>query len=598
MLVAAPVLLVWVAAYRRRIAGPVALWAHRVLLGALAITVALDHADNEVMRFMGTHLTVSLARTYGRLGSWGADVRYSLLGDRGGPGLPLLILVGGPLLLCWVGTRLSRRSALPRAGPLQLGFAVLALAVPLLAYQNPHGRFRRARVQPEIFTLFQEIGAKAAAGTPPTDLTGVVRRYREGWARGDPNDQWVFSADSSYPFLRRPRVPAETARDSLPAWNVIYLQLETFRGWDVGFLRPDRPTSPTPFLDSLAAAPGSAYWTRALSFGPPTVSGFIAGHCSIQPHSRQDITTTFTFTQLDCVPAVLRRWGWHTAFFTGTDPDWDNETPWLDRWYDERHFYREARENDRAVFQAAATRIRELGRSGSRFFATVASISNHYPFRSREPALDLSASSDPRDAIRNTMHYTDAVLREFLGSLAAEPWFDHTLIVVVGDHGYNLGEHAAPAGLRTGWRESLWIPLLIHGAHPGLPRGPHGEVASLLDVAPTLADLLGIREATAWQGHSLLTPGAADRVVASRRVDMAFAESDRFSLVLDPVSGRPHLYESGLDPLQQHDVAAVHPEVVAALARRAAEDQSLTDFLLEADRVWPREHAPRRIGRP
>jgi len=599
MLVAAPVLLLWVVGYRRRIPATLASWLHRVLLGALTLTVVLDHADNEMMRFMGTHLTLSLVRTYGRLGAWGSDMGHILVGDRGGPGLPLLILIGGPLLLWWGARRLTRRPMPTRAwsGPASLALAVLALAVPLLAYQSPHGRFRRARVQPEILTLIQELGADAGEGTPPADLRGIVRRYQEGWLAGDADHRWQFAPDSTYPLLRLPRETAGAPPDSLPRWNVLYLQLETFRGWDVGFLRPDRPTSPTPFLDSLAADPASVFWTRALSFGPPTVNGFIAGHCSIRPHTRHDITTTFTFTRLDCLPAALRLHGWHTAYFTGSDPDWDNETPWLDRWYDERHFYRDAKELDRAVFRRAAERIRELGRSGAPFFATVVSISNHYPFRSREPELDIATAADPRNAILNTMHYTDVVVREFLSGLAREPWFRHTLIVVAGDHGYNLGEHGAAAGLRTGWRESLWIPLLIHGAHPRLPRGAQGEVASLLDLAPTLADLLGIREPNAWQGHSLLASGAKERVLSSHRSDLTFAEDDRFSLVLDPVSGTPRLYEARLDPLQQHDVAASHPAAVAALARRAAEEQSLTDYLLEADRIWFLERDRPRAGR-
>ena len=596
MLVAAPLLLIWVVAYRRRIPGVMAAWMHRGLLAVLAVTVALDQADNEVMRFMGTHLTANLARTYGKVGAWGSDIGHILLGDRGGPGLPLLILVGSPLILCWSARRLSarRRRAVTWSGPASLAVAVLALAVPLLAYQSPHGRFRRARVQPEILTLLQEIGANTREGTRPADLPRMVERYQAGWLTGDPDRQWQFSSDSTYPLLRIPTA-TEPPEDTLPRWNVIYLQLETFRGWDVGFLRPDRATSPTPFLDSLAAAPASAFWTRALSFGPPTVSGFIAGHCSVRPHSRREITTTFTLTRLDCLPAALRLHGWHTAFFTGTDPDWDNQTPWLDRWYAERHFYREAKELDRAVFRRAAARIRELGRSGTPFFATVVSISNHYPFRSREPGLDLTTSTDPREAILNTMHYSDAVVREFLSGLAGESWFRHTLVVVVGDHGYNLGEHGATAGLRTGWRESVWIPLLIHGAHPRLPSGSHGEVASLLDVAPTLADLLGVRDPTAWQGQSLLMP-AKGRVVSLRRTDIAFAEDDRFSMVLDPVSGPARLYDARIDPLQQHDISASHLETVAALTRRAAEEQSLTDFLLEVDRVWSRERDRPRVG--
>ena len=596
MLVTAPVLLLWVACYRKPIPLRLTIWVRRILFVLLAVTVMLDQVDNELMRFMGTHLTLSLARTYGKVGAWGADFGRSLAEDRGGPGLPFFLLAASPLILWWIDRWSARRLRSTRSwsAPLSLCVAVLALAVPLLAYQNPHGRFRRARVQPEILTLLHEIGNNAAEGVPPVDLAGIVHRYQAGWLQGDATGAWRFSADSTYPLLREPR-DVRRGPDT-PPWNVIYLQLESFRGWDVGFLRPDRARSPTPFLDSLAADGATAYWTRALSFGPPTVSGFIAGHCSIGPHSRHDITTTFTFTRLDCLPAALRQRGWHTAFFTGTDPDWDNQTPWLDRWFDERHFYRDANEADRPVFRNAAQRLRELGRSGAPFFATIVSISNHYPFHSREAALDLTPSREAREAILNTMHYTDDVVREFLRGFAGEPWFARTLVVVAGDHGYNLGEHGTAAGMRTGWRESLWIPLLIHGAHPRLVAGPHREVASLLDVAPTLADLLGVSGPTSWQGQSLLV-SAPGRVVSAQRADLAFAESDRFSLVVDPLTGAARLYEARTDPLQLHDVEAAHPEVVAALTRRAAEEQALTDYLLEVDRVWFRDRDRPRGGR-
>ena len=68
------------------------------------------------------------------------------------------------------------------------------------------------------------------------------------------------------------------------------------RAADVGHLGGRAP-SPTPFLDSLAARPDAAVWTRASSFGMPTINGMFATHCSIAPHSRRFITS-FTPTAL------------------------------------------------------------------------------------------------------------------------------------------------------------------------------------------------------------------------------------------------------------------------------------------------------------
>src|SRR5262249_37758942 len=97
-----------------------------------------------------------------------------------------------------------------------------------------------------------------------------------------------------------------------------------------------------------------------------------------------------------------------------------------------------------------------------------------------------------------------------------------------------------------------------------------------------------LRSPSAWQGHSLAGQETG-RFVASGRSYMMFAEADSFSLVLDPISGTFRLYQPLSDPLQVHDIAAAHPEVVPRLRERATEEQRLIDYLLEIDRVWNQE---------
>jgi len=582
--VSLPFLLYWLWRYRRPAGEPARRRWLTAQLAVLTLTVGLDHADNEVMRFLGTHLTLTLLRTYERVGAWGADMIHVFTTDRGGPGLPFVVLFGGMGLTWFLGRRAMRRTPAPWPLGAALTAGIVPLIVPLVGYNLPGGHFPRNRVRPEVVTLALELARDSRAEAAPADLHALADEYHRSWLAATADTGWSFDSSLAYPLFRRPATI--TAPDS-GGWNVIYLQLETFRGWDVGFLRPDRHPSATPFLDSLAADPASAYWTRFLSFGPPTINGFMAGHCSISPHSAHNVSTTYTGSGLDCLPAVLRRHGWHTAYFTGSDPDWDNQTIWLRRWYDEHAYYADADERDREVFRRAAERIRALGRAGQPFFATVVSISNHYPFRSREPALDLTRATEPDSAVLNTMHYTDDVVREFVTGLEREPWFGHTLLVLVGDHGYNLGEHDGTPGQRNGWRESVWVPLLIHGPHPALPRGPQPALSSQLDLAPTITDLLGIRESTPWLGRSLVRPAGPGTEVTMVRGEVLLAETARWSLTLDPASGAPRLYDAA-DPLQRHDLAAEHPDEAARLIRLARGRQRLVDYLIEADRIWPR----------
>jgi hypothetical protein len=588
MLVSAPFIVLWLIRHGRSVSSGSARKIHYVQLGLLLLTVALDHADNEVQRFMGIHLSVSLLRTYYKVNAWGSDMGHIILTDRGVPGLPFVILIAGPLALWWAGRRVIRNGLtlpwLPRLlpWPVALTLSVLPLAVPLLVDEFRHpGHNRKQRVVPEIMTLYSELGEDLSEGERPARFEALAREYQARWLSQSADTAWRFT-DPERPLMRAPVTPAPA--EAKP-WNVIFIQLETFRGWNTGHLRPDVTPSATPFIDRLAYA--GAYWKRHLSFGPPTISGFIAGHCSIKPHSRVNILTSFTYTDLECLPAVLRRHGYAAELFTGSDPDWDNQTIWLRRWYDAYHYYHDVKGLDRTVFQRAAERIREMGRGPKPFMASVVSISNHYPFVSREPEFEIDPPDRPSEAIRNTMRYTDDVVRELVESLQQEPWFERTLIVITGDHGYSLGEHGS-SGQAGGWRELVWVPLVIHGAHPRLPRGGHDEVATLLDIPPTVADLLGIRDPNPWIGSSLLAGGRSRASFAVERQSATFGERHQFSMVVDPASGRARLFDALQDPLQRKDIAAQHRQVVADLERQGDDERQLIDFLLEANLVWRR----------
>ena len=76
------------------------------------------------------------------------------------------------------------------------------------------------------------------------------------------------------------------------------------------------------------------------------------------------------------------------------------------------------------------------------------------------------------------------------------------------------------------------------------------------------------------------------------RGSVVYAEDQRFGLVRNPATGQAALYDVATDPLQQHDLAPEYPTDVERLLRRADQDQRLTDFLLEANRVWPEQPTP------
>lgn len=588
-LIAFPFFLVWLILWRRTL-GPRWVWLHHAQIALAAANLALSQFDHEVLRFFGTRLTFSFLAVYARPGTLGDSLFQEVLTeDHGGPLLPLILLVLVPALYLILAIRLvrARRSGTGWTPALWLAvlIAILPLAAPANGWAKATSMFRLRKTEPVILALATDVRLGFDDLSAPPDLSTLAAVWQGRWLAESGDSGWRF-ADPARPYLRTPIGPPPAPE--VRPWNIIYIQLETFRGVDMGFLGKG-PPSPTPFLDSLARAPDAGVWTRASSFGMPTINGIFATHCSAAPHSRRFITS-FTPTKLYCLPEALRRRGYRAEMFNAGDTDWDNSTIWLKRWYDRLWRFPEAKQQDRPVFRAAAKRISALGRSGRPFLASLVSVSNHTPFTSREPTLDISGRATPSERILNTTRYTDDVVREFIETLRREPWFEHTILVIVGDHGFNLGEHRVPSGQLSLYRESLWVPLLIIGRHPRLPTGSRGGPANLLDVAPTLADLLGLREPVPWQGHSLVRP-TRSRSFAFASQDWLLGEDESWSAVREPGDEHPRLFDRRLDWRQASDRSAEHPGTAAALIARAEKNRRLNDYLLRHDLIW-RSPAP------
>lgn len=580
-LIACPFLLLWLMLWKREL-GPRWRILNYILLALLTSNLVLSEFDHEILRFLGTRISLSFLGVYTRTATLGDGLFQDvLLADRGGPLFPPLLLIGVPAFYLFLASRILQSSPASRL-PFWLAsmIAVVPLAAPLNAWAQATSAFRIQRTEPAILSLAADLKLGFEDMEVPPDLDALAAAYQGRWLAESADSAWRFT-DPRRPYLRTPvgRVVPEPRR-----WNVILIQLESLRGRDMGSLTGISP-SPTPYLDGLTGARNATVWTRGLSFGMPTINGLFATHCSIAPHSSRFITS-FTSTGLHCLPEALRRRGYRAEMFNAGDTDWDNSTIWLKRWYDRLWRFPGARGRDRPVFRAAAVRIRSLGRSGRPFFASVVSVTNHTPFAPPEPEFEPDRPLPPHPPNFATTRYTDDVVREFVEKLRGEPWFRDTLLVIVGDHGFNLGEHDVPAGRISLYHESLWVPIVIAGDHPRLAPGHRDGVATLLDVAPTLADLLGVREPVAWQGHSLVREGRSASIAFAVQ-GWKFADNGRWSMVQAPSDLRPRLFDRASDWSQIEDRADEHPSVAAAVAARAEQARRLNDYLLRHDLVAP-----------
>jgi arylsulfatase A-like enzyme len=100
------------------------------------------------------------------------------------------------------------------------------------------------------------------------------------------------------------------------------------------------------------------------------------------------------------------------------------------------------------------------------------------------------------------IRYVDDHLKQILDVLGELGLRERTAVIVTGDHGDEFFEHGYKGHGRTLYREVTHIPLIAYV--PGLPGGRViDEPVSLVDLMPTILDLLGIAAPEGLNGTSL-----------------------------------------------------------------------------------------------
>lgn len=123
-----------------------------------------------------------------------------------------------------------------------------------------------------------------------------------------------------------------------------------------------------------------------------------------------------------------------------------------------------------------------------------------YSLLPRPPALLARA----RDLYDGEIRGADRGLEQLVDALRQRDLMEGTVLVVTSDHGEEMEDHGRMSHGLSLYEEVVRVPLVFH-APQRIPPGRHGR-ASLLDVVPTLMELLGLepsREPASLDGVSL-----------------------------------------------------------------------------------------------
>ncbi|HXV77504.1 MAG TPA: sulfatase-like hydrolase/transferase [Candidatus Polarisedimenticolaceae bacterium] len=369
-------------------------------------------------------------------------------------------------------------------------------------------------------------------------------------------------------------------RGAATGYNVLLVTLDTTRADRLGCYGGEWVE--TPALDALAAS--GVVFAEAVTVAPVTAPSHASMLTGLYPPSH-GLRTNGQF-RLDerrlTLAELLRSRGYQTAAFVsafvldhrfGLDQGFEL--------YDDA-VRPKTRVGPEEIQERSATEVTDaaLGWLGRRtadrpFFAWVHYFDAHVPYA---PPLEFAARY-PNRPYAGEIAYVDSQLGRLVAALDEQGLRERTLIFVIGDHGESLGDHGELTHGFFVYDSVMRVPFIVSA--PALFAGPRvvdDAVASVVDLLPTVADMLGIDEIPPLDGSSLLRGGGStERAVYMESMNPYFDHGWSPLMALRGASDkyirapRAEYYRLDADPAEQDNLVGRAPAGVGrSIDRRAS----------------------------
>ncbi len=188
----------------------------------------------------------------------------------------------------------------------------------------------------------------------------------------------------------------------------------------------------------------------------------------------------------------------------------------------------------------------------------------------KDPNEDAEFADKVRRHYAAAVSYVDAQIGYVLAELERTGLDQNTIVVLWGDHGWHLGEHAV-WGKHSLFEESLRAPLVIRPPQPLDAPGTMSEaIVETIDLYPTLCELAGLDIPPGMDGESLV-PHLNDPTLRGGwaisyhgRANGTIVK-DGFRLIAHGKKDYVELYDHASKENETRNVADEHPDKVQEL---------------------------------
>lgn len=182
---------------------------------------------------------------------------------------------------------------------------------------------------------------------------------------------------------------------------------------------------------------------------------------------------------------------------------------------------------------------------------------------------------EARRAYLAATSFVDSQIGRLLAKLKDLQLEDNTIILLTGDHGYQLGEHGLWAK-QTLFEEGTHVPLIVTA--PGIKPASARGLVEQVDIYPTLAGLAGLEVPRHVQGTSMQSllsdPSQKGKTVVFSTMVSTHTHlvghsvrTDRFRYIeWDGGKGGMQLYDHETDPHELHNISDI-PQQAERIAR-------------------------------
>ncbi len=390
-----------------------------------------------------------------------------------------------------------------------------------------------------------------------------------------PSSTASTSTASSPPPASTPQVPRVTPRRP---YNVLLIMIDSLR-WDMPWTGYPRMTAP--WLDAFAKK--SALYPRGYSISSYTAKSVAPALVGKYPSEMPRDAFFFTTWGPEnlFIGERLQKAGVRTL--AGHAHGYFRRYMGLDQGFDDYRILPGTELDVTGVANVTSESLYDLAKrmlsdpkntsakNGKGFFAYFHFLDPHYTYFQHKGHPDWGL--DIRALYDNEVHYTDEWVGKLVDWALAQPWGARTAVIITADHGEGFGERGRFRHAYDVWESLVRVPLVIHvpGAEPRRIEVPRGAI----DLAPTIADLMGVADDPPFRGKSLV-PEVFGAPAELRPVVVDLPRSDIMDRRRAVIDGDYKIVELGddsewllfdvaSDPREENDLSKSEPERFQAM---------------------------------